>query len=1390
MQKLKKYLALLLALVLCLSLLSVGVFADEDETAVDGDVTEETEVTDTEESGAADVAAEDQEPDIAESETADDADETTEEAEAEAPADTTAVDVELEEAVNSGETEEAAEIDESEKAPAEGDEAFAEKPAEEVVVAWEAVKAEVTVIEVQPQRWPQDADLTISRDAGDYNVTVDVPEGAFAEDVEFRVVALSWAELDADTYAQLIDAGMTEDDALLDIGFYSVETGEEVEPELAISVSIQTKAVEIAEVYHVEDKETITLVAEEVAEFTVESFSLYIVKSNNTVVSIDVTGSMTDEQYSAAQEFTVSSAQGLAKLAEYVNSDRGFDFSNKLVTLTSDITLSDNWTPIGNGARKGTGNAFKGTFDGGSHTISGLCISSSSGDENAIGLFGLLDGGTVKNLTLENVSVVIDSNSQYAVGGAVGAVVNGGTVENIIVSGTVTGGKGVGGVVGMMVMSGTITNCKNSATITAKAYNAGGIVGTSYCTAEDKALTISDCENSGSISTKTGAGGIVGLSSSNVTNCKNTGAVTGSGTSVGGIVGEQKAYGTINGCENTATITNSFPGYGTGGIVGWVRYPGSTELNSYVVRTQIKVTGNKNSGNIAGGNDGGGIVGSLYMSGVVSGNENTASSITGVTFAGGIVGSFQFTELGNVPTDTTEVAVFGNTSSTTLDSMTATCKALIVYDNEVNGSHPAIIYNNRPSDDDNAVAKIGEKPYKTLAGAIAAVTDSQKTTITMVADETLSAGLVIATDKEIVLDLNGHELTGILGGTGTTALIKNLGNLTIKDSTDTAANGTGSGKISSYAISPDTGDVPGYASNLITNHGTLTIESGYLESSTNGWAAYVVDNLNNSGLYNPVLNVAGGHLHGKYTDVIRIGVNTRSASETNTVTISGGVIDHETSGRRVIWVQYFAANNGTVYLNISAGKVDGIIATYRFANSGANSGYMTDGQAKNFHFALSNTACVTGAVRIFGYRGEDATDWSSNISISGGVYSGIYVAGKASKFITGGTFSSDPTAYVADDAVALFDGESTYTVVSKPELHAAMDADCENAGTIAHYQLDGVYYVADADNMKLLTKADSITDSDKPALGHDYTDVTPTWSWVDYTAATASFACTREGCGHVENVTAEITSARTAPTYTAEGSIVYTATATLNGTPYTDTRTVVLAMLVDDTDYDDDYDDTPAAPVTPVKTVEIKDEATPLSALPEDYDEVTVTIGDEEVPLAEVPLVYSDVAVESWSRDAIAFVTATGIMNGTGEEEFAPIATSTGDMVATMVYRFATGDVTTGANWAEAGLAWASENALTEGIGFDANQATTREQLVTILYRMAAMEGYDVSASADLSNFADADKLSGFAAEAMSWAVSVGLIKGTSDTTLSSEDSVTREQIATIFMRYALLLGK
>jgi hypothetical protein len=174
---------------------------------------------------------------------------------------------------------------------------------------------------------------------------------------------------------------------------------------------------------------------------------------------------------------------------------------------------------------------------------------------------------------------------------------------------------------------------------------------------------------------------------------------------------------------------------------------------------------------------------------------------------------------------------------------------------------------------------------------------------------------------------------------------------------------------------------------------------------------------------------------------------------------------------------------------------------------------------------------------------------------------------------------------------------------------------------------------------------------------------------------------------------------------------------------------------------------------------------------------------------------FTDVRKSDWFYNEVQYVYENGLMEGTASNTFSPKVTTSRGMLVTILWRLegqptvsgtAFTDVASG-QWYTDAVQWASANSIVEGYGngkFGPNNTLTREQMATILYRYAAYKGYDVTASADLSKFTDAGKISSYAATAMSWANATGLITGMTDTTLAPQGSAIRAQAATILMRF------
>jgi hypothetical protein len=177
---------------------------------------------------------------------------------------------------------------------------------------------------------------------------------------------------------------------------------------------------------------------------------------------------------------------------------------------------------------------------------------------------------------------------------------------------------------------------------------------------------------------------------------------------------------------------------------------------------------------------------------------------------------------------------------------------------------------------------------------------------------------------------------------------------------------------------------------------------------------------------------------------------------------------------------------------------------------------------------------------------------------------------------------------------------------------------------------------------------------------------------------------------------------------------------------------------------------------------------------------------------------YTDASPDSWYASAVRYTYDNGLMNGTGEYSFEPESSMTRAMLVTVLWRYA-GQPQAAANpftdvpggeWYTQAVAWAAENGVVNGIGggkFDPNGRVTREQAAAILFRYAAMSGFDTSARGNLDQYPDRGDVSGYAVEPLSWAVAEGLIKGTDNGNgilLDPQGNATRAQVATIIMRF------
>jgi len=308
--------------------------------------------------------------------------------------------------------------------------------------------------------------------------------------------------------------------------------------------------------------------------------------------------------------YNISTQAQLAGLAQLVNIPGiGFGenqintFKGVTLRLTGDITLTGQWTPIGNSDMY----SFQGTFEGNGHTISGLSITN-AGQQPDPGLFGYLKG-TVKDLKVEGT---IHSASDEA-----------------------------GGIAGHMDSGAIVSHCTSIVEISA-GNKVGGIAG------NNQQGQISDCDNQGNISGSAKVGGIAGENwGGSILVCSNEGTVTSTGQGVGtygtgGIAGRSVA-GTASIKESVNKGTVKSENECTGGIVGYMNARGSALNSCYNIGAVTGSPHNPFTDTFAGG-----VAGSIGVNGVKVENCYNAGLVKGANYVGGVLGNFSANDNENV----------------------------------------------------------------------------------------------------------------------------------------------------------------------------------------------------------------------------------------------------------------------------------------------------------------------------------------------------------------------------------------------------------------------------------------------------------------------------------------------------------------------------------------------------------------------------------------------------------------------------------------------------------------------------------------------------------------------------------------------------------------------
>ena len=1124
--------------------------------------------------------------------------------------------------------------------------------------------------------------------------------------------------------------------------------------------------------------------------------------SGNTVTD---TGTRIFESGTGLQSdpYVIKTAEQLAAFRTSVNN--GKTYAGQYIQLADNITLSGEWTPIGTGIRSGssyTGDSkpFKGTFDGNKKTISGLAITANvSNVDTAIGLFGVVDGGTVRDVTLTDVSINV-SNGE-CVGGAVGLMVNGSVVSGVEVSGTLTAVRGLGGIVGRMTVSGLVEDCVNNAKVegtSTSSGNVGGIVGAAYYTKANVEMYIVNCQNHGAISNRCmGVGGIAGFSAANVWECTNDGSVSGNGTSIGGIVGEQQNAGSIADCQNSGTVTNGSTdtsgtgGYGTGGIVGWIRYSG--DASAYARKEVVEVTGSTNTGTVSSGSIGaGGIVGMAYHAVVVKDCTNQADSITGSNMVAGIIGGMQSTDTMHPTGSGCGLTMAGNTVST--NNFTAKNGSNIgtiighyvtkaqsgkgevsctidrgsywtVYGNTYSGSGTTLLPGTKDIESVAVIRSADGKEwgYPTLKEAIDAVNEGE--TITLLAPVTVES-VPLKIDKAITIAGNG-ESTKLTIPCSTTSRGKSL-----QVHADLILDNV-------YLEFADNQEQLGDAIELGTSTSSpadLTVQNGSVIKMENLQNGFVVPGGPNAQVIFDHSQLIADNIRGNLSNGGSFTFQNDASAQVN------GCGDYGLS------VNNLTVSNSTLTftgVGISAVKTTGTNAVVEVKDNG-----QINVSSSGTRLSYGSKWGVADGVVDLGH-GSGGNDHAADGSDIENVPATLIVESGSSIALTNNTGKEgQDVSFVYLTDMATLSNSGSITAVKMEE--AAEDSYRIN------YMVDGeLYYTAAADAVD--GKVSYAAPADPTKANYNFSSWNYAGVQVTVTNGTASFT---PGEANTYTFTAQWTAistggggggstsyAVTLPTDVENGSLSVSPTRASRG------RTVTITVKPDA-----GYElDTLTVTDKSGKAVELTKASDGKYTFTMPASQVTIGVSFQE-SVSPVDS-FVDVDENAWYYQAVQYMVEKGLMSGTSATTFSPNTTLSRGMIAQMLYALegkpstqgsSFPDVASGAWYADA-AAWAQANQVITGYdngAFGPDDPLTREQLTLILYNYARLKGYKVSAQGDLSAFVDGHTTSSWAQESMTWAVGAGLLSGKGLGMLYPTGTATRAEVAQIMMNFCETVAK
>ena len=615
----------------------------------------------------------------------------------------------------------------------------------------------------------------------------------------------------------------------------------------------------------------------------------------------------------------------------------------------------------------------------------------------------------------------------------------------------------------------------------------------------------------------------------------------------------------------------------------------------------------------------------------------------------------------------------------------------------------------------NAVAKVGDTYYKTLADA---VTAADNATVTLLKDVT--ANVTIPADKTITLNLNGMTLTNVDDHT-----ILNNGNLTI----------TGTGRVDNIS----------HAKGALYNKGTVVINGGTFdrsqengmnkgESGQNSW--YTIKNVGTMTINDgATVQTAGNNAAlGKFSSLVSNGYfntndyNTNKGLEQPILTIDGGTfrgglntIKNDDRARLTINGGTFSNYYQAVVQNHNIAEITG--GTFTAASDANTETYGIYNCGCGADIDLGTLTVSGGTFTGATYAVAEVSSQNAIVNISGGQFAGTKAAiiksstSNATIAISGGTFSSDPSVYVVGNGSANIvkragsEGAYTYTVLAKSGLTS------------------GVY----------------LTDPSGALANNYYVSSTANGVW------TVSYSAPYSG-GSSSDPTYSVST----PSKTENGSVTVSPKSASKGDTVTvtvkpDSGYVLETLTVTDKNGNE-------------LTLKDKGDGKYTFTMPAGKVEVKATFMEDNSVLN----FFYDVPNDAYFYEAVKWAVDKGITNGLSDTMFGPYESCTRAQIVTFLWRAAGSpepktassftDVPANAYYAKA-VAWAVENGITNGMTettFAPDATCTRGQSVTFLYR--ALKG-TASGSA---NFTDV-KSDAFYADAINWAVANNVTNGTSN---------------------------